>query len=192
MITKKITQFYQFYPAVVNVVGARLGDKINFMAAAWHSGVSHSPPLYMVSIAPKRYSHDMIADSGVFTCNFLDQKYLKLIHGTGTLSGRDGDKVSQLEIPLKDSVAVTCPVIETAYASYECRVVHQYPAGDHTLFIGEVVASHTNENFIGKDGLLDPGKIDFALYLGSNTYIAGDPGSKTFISSELEIKKLGE
>ncbi|MFH1850746.1 MAG: flavin reductase family protein [Candidatus Neomarinimicrobiota bacterium] len=191
MKTTSIEQFYHFYPAVVNLVGARLGDKTNFMAAAWHSGVSHKPPLYLVSIAPKRFTHDLIAESGEFTCNFLDIRHLKMIHGTGTLSGHDGDKVKQLNIPLADSLEIACPIIASAYAAYECRVVHQYPAGDHTLFVGEVVAAHCDEKLVLDDGLLDPTKIDFALYLGSNNYLSADPDSRTYISRELEITRLG-
>ena len=186
MISKNITDFYHFYPSIAAVVGAQRGDKVNFMTAAWHSGVSHSPPLYLVSIAPKRHTHNMIVETGEFTCNFLPIDQFKIIHGCGIVSGADFDKVDKLEIPLERSTQVECPVIASAYAAYECRVVHQYPAGDHTLFVGEVAAVHIDEARISERGILDPAKIDFAMYLGSNTYISADPTSEQILPGDLE------
>ena len=186
MIATEIIGFYHFYPSIAAVIGARDGDKINFMAAAWHTGVSHSPPLYLVSIAPKRHTHDMIIETGEFTCNFLPLDQLKIIHGCGIVSGADLDKVDKLEIPLEESTIVKCPTIESAYAAYECRVVHRYPAGDHTLFVGEVVAVHSDESLISEQGILDPEQIDFAMYLGSNTYLSSDPTSERILPGDLE------
>ena len=186
MISKNITGFYHFYPSIAAVVGAQRGDKVNFMTAAWHSGISHSPPLYLVSIAPKRHTHDMIMETGEFTCNFLPIDQLKIIHGCGIVSGVDFDKIDKLKIPLGKSIQVECPVIASAYAAYECRVVHQYPAGDHTLFVGEVAAVHIDEARISERGILDPAKIDFAMYLGSNTYISADPTSEQILPGDLE------
>jgi len=186
MISKDIAGFYHFYPSIAAIVGAQQGDKVNFMTAAWHTGVSHSPPLYLVSIAPKRFTHDMIMETGEFTCNFLSIDQLKIIHGCGIVSGADIEKVDKLEIPLEKSIQVDCPVIASAYAAYECRVVHQYPAGDHTLFVGAVVAVHLDEARISERGILDPDKIDFAMYLGSNTYISDDPTSERILPENFE------
>ncbi len=186
MISKDVTGFYHFYPSIAAVVGAQRGDNVNFMTAAWHTGVSHSPPLYLVSIAPKRHTHDMIMETGEFTCNFLPIDQLKIIHGCGIVSGADIDKIDKLEIPLEKSIEVDCPVIANAYAAYECRVVHQYPAGDHTLFVGEVAAVHIDEARISERGILDPAKIDFAMYLGSNTYISADPTTEGILPGDLE------
>lgn len=177
MITTQIDQFYHFYPSIAAVIGAKKNDQVNFMAAAWHSGVSHTPPLYMVSISPKRYTHAMIVDTGEFTCNFLPMEDVAKIHGTGIVSGADLDKISALEIELEKSVSIDCPVIKSAYAAYECKVVDRYPAGDHDLFIGEVIAVHWNETFVSDEGIFNPAKVSFSLYQGKNTYITCDPES---------------
>ncbi|HDI53263.1 MAG TPA: flavin reductase family protein, partial [Candidatus Bathyarchaeota archaeon] len=47
------------------------------------------------------------------------------------------------------------PPIEECYAHLECRVVQRYTCGDHTLFVGEVVAAHINEEVLGADGRVD-------------------------------------
>ena len=55
----------------VYVVTTRCGDRVNGMTASWVSQVSLSPLLLMVSIAPARYSHDLIKESGIFAINVL-------------------------------------------------------------------------------------------------------------------------
>ena len=40
-----------------------------------------------------------------------------------------------------DSVAVQVPTIEGATVAHECKVVGQFETGDHTVFVGEVVAT---------------------------------------------------
>jgi hypothetical protein len=34
------------------------------------------------------------------------------------------------------------PLLDSALGWLDCRVVHEYPGGDHTIFVGEVVAGH--------------------------------------------------
>ncbi len=187
MITRKINGLYQFYPCIVTLVGAQRGNQVNYMAAAWNTGISHTPPLFGVSIAPKRFTHDMIVESGEFTCNFLGMEQVNKIHGSGKLSGSTGDKVKALDIELEDSIEVACPTIKTAYAAYECRVVDQVTVGDHTLFVGRVVALHQDEQTIDARGLLDPNKLKFAMYLGSNTYISADPQSVQIMPTEFQV-----
>lgn len=187
MITKDISGYYQFYPCIVTLVGAYMKDRVNFMAAAWNAGLSFNPPLFGVSIHPKRFTHDMIVDSGEFTCNFLSIEHIDIIHGTGRVSGRDYDKVKLFSIPLEKSKVINCPTIESAYAAYECKLVHRYPVGDHNFFVGKVVAVHYNKNVLTGKNLLNPEKINFSLYLGSNSYISADPDSVQIMPSEIEI-----
>ena len=37
------------------------------------------------------------------------------------------------------------PLIDGALTTLECNVAHQLPGGDHTIFVGEVVAVTTSE-----------------------------------------------
>lgn len=186
MITTDLTSFYHFYPANVTLVGAKQGAKTNFMAAAWNTGLSFNTPLFGVAISPKRYTHQMIMDTGIFTCNFLSMKALDMIHACGRLSGRDVDKVPTLNIPLEDSQSIPCPTIQTAYAAYECVLRDRYPVGDHDLFVGEVVAVHTREGTM-KDGLLNANDLTFTLYLGSNTYLTTDPHTQKTMPAEWSV-----
>jgi len=66
-------KLYHAYPKLVNIVGTSYNGKINFMAVAWHTYLSFDPPLYGISIAPKRYTYKLLKESQEFNCNFLNK-----------------------------------------------------------------------------------------------------------------------
>ncbi len=77
----------------VYVVTTRVGDKVNGMTAAWVSQVSLKPLLVMVSIAPARYSHTLIQESGVFAINVLASDQAELAKRFGFKSGRKSRQI---------------------------------------------------------------------------------------------------
>jgi flavin reductase (DIM6/NTAB) family NADH-FMN oxidoreductase RutF len=120
----------------VYVVTTRVGDKVNGMTAAWVSQVSLKPLLVMVSIAPPRYSHTLIRESGIFAINVLARDQVELGKRFGYKSGRKIDKFAGLDTISAGSGA---PVLPQAYAYLDLKLVHTFAAGDHTLFVGEVM-----------------------------------------------------
>ena len=51
------------------------------------------------------------------------------------------NKIKEAGLSLIDSVAVQVPTIEGATVAFECKVIGQFETGDHTVFVGEVVAT---------------------------------------------------
>ncbi len=120
----------------VYVITTRLGERLNGMTASWVSQVSLNPLLLMVSIAPGRYSHDLIKESGVFAVNVLNAGQVDLAKRFGFQSGRKVDKFAGLE---HLTATTGSPILPEAYAFFDLKLVETFPAGDHTLFVGEVV-----------------------------------------------------
>lgn len=120
----------------VYVVTTRVGDRINGMTASWVSQVSLSPLLLMVSIAPPRFTHDLIKESGIFAINILTKDQIDLGKRFGYKSGRKVDKFHGLDYI---SAKTGAPILPQAYAYFDLNVVDTFTAGDHTLFVGEVV-----------------------------------------------------
>lgn len=125
----------------VTLVGAQQNGKHNIMTTAWVTQVSVNPLLVLVSIGPGRYTHDMIAETGEFVISILNKEQKEISSFCGSRSGRDTDKIAQLKLVTIPSSAVKVPRIAGCVANLECRLVAKYTAGDHTLFIGEVVAA---------------------------------------------------
>ena len=120
----------------VYIITVKTKEKINGMTAAWVSQVSFNPRLIMVSIAPVRYTHDLIKESGYFAINALDESMQNYAAAFGFKSGRKADKFQNVTY---SDAPNGSPVLDGALAFIECKVVDTFTAGDHTLFIGEVV-----------------------------------------------------
>ena len=120
----------------VYVVTTRVGEKVNGMTAAWVSQVSLKPLLVMVSIAPARYSHTLIKESGIFAINVLTQDQTELAKRFGFKSGRKIDKFAGMDYL---TAATGAPILPQAYAYLDLKLVNTYVAGDHSLFVGEVM-----------------------------------------------------
>lgn len=122
----------------VYVVTTRLGDRVNGMTAAWVSQVSLKPLLVMASIAPPRYSHDLIMQSGILAINVLTRDQVDLAKRFGFKSGRQVDKFAGLDYL---TAATGAPILPQAFAYLDLNLRETFSAGDHTLFVGEVAAA---------------------------------------------------
>lgn len=163
-------RLYEFYPVVAAVVTVQVGERRNAMACVWHSGLSFDPPLYGVAISPKRFSYELIIQAGAFGVNFLPFERAMLIAQVGRNSGRDMDKFSTFAIRTRALPGFQSPLLEDAYAAYDCRLVGRYPFGDHDLFVGEIVQAYRNEQVFTEELVLDPERVHPALYLGADLY----------------------
>lgn len=122
----------------VYIVTVRSGDKTNGMTAAWISQVSMRPLLLMASIAPMRHTHGLIEKARYFAVNTLPEGRQDLAKHFGFKSGRKADKfegISFFDAPHGS------PVLNDALAYFECSLTDSFTAGDHTLFVGEVVSA---------------------------------------------------
>ena len=176
-ILTQVKNFQYFYPYTVGIVGAQSENQINYMACAWHTALSFNPPLFGVLISKKRLTHKLIFEAREFTMNFISVERVKLSAQLGRKSGQDLDKVKELEVKLSPAKIVNSPVLEEAYASFECKVADIRAYGDHDLFVGEVLAIHEEEDGFSKEGILNTGKIHPLLYLGSDFYVTTDSES---------------
>jgi len=174
-IITKIENFQYFYPYTVAIVGAQSENQINYMACAWHTALSFDPPLFGVLVAKKRLTHQVISEAREFTVNFISSGRVKLSAQMGRKSGHDMDKIKEFQVKLSPSKIIRTPVFDEAYVSFECKVADIKAYGDHDLFVGEVLAIHEEEKIFNPEGILNTGKIQPLLYLGSDFYITINP-----------------
>jgi len=140
----------------------------NIITVGWHSPISINPPLYGISLGPKRYSHDLIVKSGEFVVNFPSFGLLEKVHHCGSVSGRTADKFRQTGLTPLPSDKVQTPGIAECYLNIECRLADSRALGDHTWFVGEVLNIRADEGLFEK-GILN-GRGDPILYMGKDLY----------------------
>lgn len=110
------------------------------MTAAWCSRVSWSPPMIMVSIAPSRYTLELIRWTKEFAVNMVGESLEDAAYGVfGTKSGRYMDKFKESGVKMGRARSIKAPIIEDATVVLECRLVKEVEAGDHVIVVGEVV-----------------------------------------------------
>jgi flavin reductase (DIM6/NTAB) family NADH-FMN oxidoreductase RutF len=141
------------------------------MTAAWHSPISSKPPLYGVSIAPRRFTLELILESGEFGINFLPFEAAELLAAVGGSGGRRINKLDQFHIAREEPLKTVVPILKNAYACYECKLVDHKTYGDHEWVVGEVVATHLSEESFTAEGTLDVAQRNPSLYLGAELYV---------------------
>jgi flavin reductase (DIM6/NTAB) family NADH-FMN oxidoreductase RutF len=135
----------QFADPVVLVTVA--GEtKMNVMTVGWASPVSFKPPILMVSIAPPRFTHDLLLEAGEFGVSVLSEDQRELSKIAGSLSGRDVDKLARSEFQTFAAERIRAPLVAGARAWFECTVVLHQTVGDHTVFYGEVLKTEVDES----------------------------------------------
>ncbi|PIU41235.1 MAG: flavin reductase [Candidatus Omnitrophica bacterium CG07_land_8_20_14_0_80_42_15] len=132
----------------VTVVTTKSGDKINGMTAAWIAQASFNPAMVMVSIAPERYTHELIKESNIFAVNILADNQIELGKHFGFGSGRNKNKFEDIKFEAKNTGS---PILEGCFGYLDCKLLSSFKAGDHSIFIGEVIGQGVSK---GKKALI--------------------------------------
>jgi len=152
-----LKDFLQANPPSVVVLATCVdaSGKPNIITLGMFMPISFDPPLVCIGVSPRRYSHQLIDETGEFVINVPTEEIIDEVHFSGTKSGRDYDKFGETGLTSKPASKVRPPLIEECYAHLECRVVQRHICGDHTLFVGEVVAASIDEEVLREDGRVD-------------------------------------
>ena len=147
-ISKDLGKFYH-YAFPMQAVLVTCTDKkgvTNPITIAWHTPISKKPPLYAISVAPGRYSYNLIKENKEFVINFANYELVKKVHFCGSHSGRNTDKIKQAGLTLENSEKIKTKYIKECYTHFECKLFKTIPLGDHSLFIGEIVNIKSNKD----------------------------------------------
>ncbi len=137
-------------PVVMATCVDRQG-KPNIITLGMYMSISQRPPQVCIGVAPQRYSHDLIAETGEFVVNVPPISLEKEMHYCGTKSGRRVDKFKETGLTAIPSLKVKPPRIEECFSHIECTVAKSVICGDHTLFVGEVVATTADQSVMRGD-----------------------------------------
>lgn len=126
----------------VAIVAARhAGGRPCGLTANAVASLSLDPPLVLVCIDRTADSHDCIASAGAFTVNVLDSGQERLARRFAELENAE----EKFEGVAYRAGQTGAPILEEALAWVECRIRETHDGGDHTIFIGEVVAGDARE-----------------------------------------------
>lgn len=157
------------HPRLVVLVTSQAGGRPNIITLAWTVPTSFTPPMVAISVAPQRYSHGLISRSREFVVNIPTMELARETLFCGRNSGRDCDKFKETGLTPIPAKKVSPPLIKECVAHLECRVAKSVETGDHTLFIGEVLAASAEQGAF-KDRY-DIKKVKPIYHLGGDDFL---------------------
>jgi flavin reductase (DIM6/NTAB) family NADH-FMN oxidoreductase RutF len=114
----------------VTVVTAQYEERIHGMTANAFVSVSIDPPLVLVSLDNRSYMHRILPTVVRYGISVLAENQE---HFSNHFAGRTVEGI-HVRFLTRNGI----PLLEGAVAHFVVRVIDVHPAGDHTLYIGEV------------------------------------------------------
>ena len=122
----------------INVITTRNEENGYGLTANAFSSVSLDPPLVLICVGTTSQGCQVIEQIGAFAVNVLGAEQEPL---SRYFASKDRPRGRDAFRDVPHSEAITgCPLLDGAVAQLDCRLHASHEAGDHMIFIGEVVA----------------------------------------------------
>jgi flavin reductase (DIM6/NTAB) family NADH-FMN oxidoreductase RutF len=165
-------------PGCVVLVTTSLNGRPNIITIAWQMPVSHVPPLVAISVAHTHYTHEVLHQTGEFVINVPNKDLLQEVLLCGKVSGRDVDKFMESGLTPAQAKKTSPPYIKECIGHLECRVAKTIDAGDHTIFIGEVLHAECKEDLFEETWKVRESNAKTLLHLGGRVFAITEPYNK--------------
>lgn len=130
----------------VLVTSTREDGVTNAMALSWWCYASNNPPTLLICTSNKGYTGECIRRTKQFALCFPTEKIQDGAFRCGTCSGRNTDKLAAFGLETEAASVIDTKLLKHCKAALECRLVNEIPAGDHTIYVGQIVETHLEEN----------------------------------------------
>ncbi len=162
---------HPMHTVLVSCIGKE--GKPNVITLAWAMPTSTDPPLIAISVTPSRHSHKLIEQSREFIVNIPTLEILQAVYACGSLTGRSFDKFKKAGLTPVSGRRVKAPAIKECIAHLECIVDDQFITGDHTIFVGKIVAAYADLGVFAES--YDLKKTRLLYHMGGNNFAILDP-----------------
>ena len=135
MTGDELRELMRRFPAPVAVVTTEVDGERYGLTVGSLVSLSLDPPLVGISIGRDSSSHEPIRRAGRFTASLLAGSQASVAQHFA----RSGIPPVALWVGAEVRAGQFGPLIEGALAWLECRIAAEHEAGDHTIFVGEVV-----------------------------------------------------
>jgi flavin reductase (DIM6/NTAB) family NADH-FMN oxidoreductase RutF len=127
----------------VTVVTSRHAGVRHGMTVSSFTSITLIPPRLLVSLQVHTRTHELVKQSGVFGVTLLSQ-------AQQDISDRFAGRIPEYEdrfLGLETfTLATGAPILTGGVAGFDCEVLAAYAVGDHTLFVGDVLAVQISQD----------------------------------------------
>lgn len=109
------------------LVTTKAGEKVNSMTISWGTlGIEWGKPIFTVFVREHRFTREQLDANMEFTINVPYGEYDKKILGfCGSRTGRDTDKVKELNLTLEEPEVISVPGVKELPLTLECKVLYR-------------------------------------------------------------------
>jgi flavin reductase (DIM6/NTAB) family NADH-FMN oxidoreductase RutF len=113
------------------------GQRVGITASSFCS-VSLDPPRVLVCVAKRLHTHRVIEESQIFAVNILSSAQQEWGMRFAGLLPEAADRFTGIDIFAAET---GCPLLPGVLGWLDCRLAAAYDGGDHTIYVGDVVAA---------------------------------------------------
>jgi len=181
-----------FYHVPVLITSMGRDGKPNVCTNSWNTRISYQRPIVIVAVyngvengKRRTYTNELLRENGDFVINVPDISLLKAVHFCGRHSGRAINKFEAAGLTPLPARKVRGVLIKECVANIECKGIGMLdiPLADHTIFVGDVVALHVDDEYYDEK----TGYLDFPK---SNLLIEGSNYSYLKVGDEVALQEL--
>jgi flavin reductase (DIM6/NTAB) family NADH-FMN oxidoreductase RutF len=108
-------------PSGLYILGSRAGERRNGMTINWVTQLSFDPKLVGVSVERAAFTHELVADGGVFSVNLVAQEDRAIVRKFTKPVEVDLEAGTLNEFPFHDGTT-GAPILDQAVAYLDCEV----------------------------------------------------------------------
>ncbi len=140
--------------------------KVAAAGVSWVTQASFKPPLVVVAVKVDSFIHILIKETKAFALNILGKGQNDLAYAFFKHAERQGQTIGGQPFYTGKTGS---PILENTPAFVECLLVDAVEKGDHSVFVGEVVAAGIQQQPAGRP---DQSTL-WLLDLGENIFYGG-------------------
>lgn len=135
------TALAQWASGVTIVTSIHNGQRVGITASSF-SSLSLEPPRVLICVAKRLYTHQVILESQVFAVNILSTTQQEWGMRFAGMVPEMSDRFAGIDTFTAETGS---PLLPGVLSWLDCRLVAAHDGGDHSIFVGEVVAAETME-----------------------------------------------
>ncbi len=142
----------------------------NLAPFSYFMGVSSAPPALAISVATKGRDADgrplrkdtarNIQETGEFTVSMVSASQVQEMHATSAPWPPERSEFDACRLARRAGTRVRAPMPADAHASMECRLLHALELPTTTLFVGEILVFHVDDDLLVQGRPVDRPAVD--------------------------------
>ena len=148
-------------------------EKSNIMTVGWTGIINTVPPKTYISVREKRYSYNIIKESGEFVINLTTEQLVRATDYSGVFTGAKVNKFEKCNLTRVPSKVVSAPTIAESPLSLECKVFQVMESGTHNVFMADIVSVSCDESLIDEKGKICLDRAHLMAYAHGEYFALG-------------------